>query len=134
MKIIKLKFQGFYLIKPTIHKDERGVFYRHFCEHELKKKKIKISVKQGNISNNLKKGTLRGFHYKKKPSREHKIISCLTGSLINSSVDLRKESRTFMKNFSITLKASDRYILIVPPLCATAFLTFLTDAFAGLSS
>ena len=66
---------------------------------------------------------MRGFHYKKKPSREHKIISCLTGSLINSSVDLRKESRTFMKNFSITLKASDRYILIVPPLCATAFLT-----------
>jgi dTDP-4-dehydrorhamnose 3,5-epimerase len=123
MKIEKLKFQDFYLIKPALYKDNRGVFYRHFCEEELKKKNIKVSAKQGNISISVKKGTLRGFHYKQKPSKEYKVLSCLSGSLFHSAVDLRKNSKTFMKNFSITLKSSDRFTLIVPPSCANAFLT-----------
>ena len=122
MKIEKLKFQDFYLIKPALYKDNRGVFYWHFCEKELKKN-IKVSAKQGNISISVKKGTLRGFHYKQKPSKEYKVLSCLSGSLFHSAVDLRKNSKTFMKNFSITLKSSDRFTLIVPPSCANAFLT-----------
>jgi dTDP-4-dehydrorhamnose 3,5-epimerase len=122
MKIKKLKFQGFFLIKPLIHKDGRGFFFRNFCEREIKKK-INISIKQGNVSINLKKGTLRGFHYKENPSKEYKIISCLRGSIFHSAVDLRKDSKTFMQNFNIQLKSSDNYSLIIPPLCANAYLT-----------
>ena len=123
MNIKKLRFKGFFLIKPLIHKDSRGVFFRNFCERELKKKKINILVKQGNVSVSLKKGTLRGFHYKESPSKEYKIISCLTGSIFHSAVDLRKDSKTFMQSFNIELKSSDNYSLIIPPLCANAFLT-----------
>jgi dTDP-4-dehydrorhamnose 3,5-epimerase len=123
MKIKKLKFEGFYLIKPLCYKDNRGFFFRNFCEREFRKKKINISVKQGNISINLKKGTLRGFHYKDKPSKEYKVISCMRGSIFHSAVDLRKKSKTFMQNFSIKLKSSDNLSLVIPPLCANAFLT-----------
>ena len=123
MKILKLKFEDFYLIKPKIFKDKRGTFRRHLCIKTLKKHGININVAQGNISESKKKGTLRGFHFKDKPSSEYKILSCLRGSIHHVAVDLRKNSKTYKKNFSINLYSKNRYSLIIPPLCANAFLT-----------
>ena len=123
MKIKKLKFEGFYLIKPNVFKDFRGTFRRHFCLQTLKKKNINLEVAQGNISESLLKGTLRGFHYKKKPTKEYKILSCLSGSIYHVAVDLRKKSKTYKKHFSIKLKSSEYSSLIIPPMCANAFLT-----------
>ena len=108
MKLIKLKFKGFFLIKPNIFKDHRGTFRRHLCIKTLRKYGIKIDVAQGNISENKKKGTLRGFHYKEKPSREFKILSCLKGSIHHVAVDLRKNSKTYKKYFSINLYSKNR--------------------------
>tara|TARA_X000000368_G_C22763534_1_gene593894 strand:+ start:125 stop:655 length:531 start_codon:yes stop_codon:yes gene_type:complete len=123
MKIKKLKFEGFFLIKPNIFTDKRGIFRRHLCLKTLKKKNININIVQGNISESFKKGTLRGFHYKKKPSKEYKILSCLKGSIYHIAVDLRKNSKTFKKHFSIKLESKDCFSLIIPPMCANAFLT-----------
>ena len=123
MKIEKLKFEGFYLIKPNVFRDKRGIFRRHLCLKTLKKKKIKIDIAQGNISESFTKGTLRGFHYKTKPSKEYKILSCLKGSIHHVAIDLRKNSKTYGKHFSITLRSKDCYSLIIPPICANAFLT-----------
>ena len=123
MKIKKLSFEGFYLITPKVFKDERGIFRRHLCLKTLKQKKIKINVAQGNVSESFKKGTLRGFHYKEKPSKEYKILSCLKGSIYHVAVDLRKKSKTYKKHFAIELKSSNYESLIIPPSCANAFLT-----------
>ena len=54
MKIKKLGFEGFYLIKPKIFKDDRGIFRRHLCLRTLKNKNIKINIAQGNISESFK--------------------------------------------------------------------------------
>ena len=67
-----------------------------FCVEELKQNKINFKVLQGNISENFKEHTLRGFHYQKPPSEESKIITCITGSLFNVVIDLRKK----IKNIS----------------------------------
>jgi dTDP-4-dehydrorhamnose 3,5-epimerase len=123
MKIKKLKFEDFFLIKPNVFKDGRGTFRRHFCLKSLKKKNINIKIAQGNISESLLKGTIRGFHYKKRPSKEYKILSCLKGSIYHVAVDLRKKSKTYGRHFSIKLKSSDYYSLIIPPMCANALLT-----------
>lgn len=66
MKFIKQKIKDVYIIKPEPFKDKRGLFRRHFCKEELKKFRIETSVQQANVSENPKKGTLRGFHYQKK--------------------------------------------------------------------
>jgi dTDP-4-dehydrorhamnose 3,5-epimerase len=123
MKIKKLKFEGFFLCKPNVFKDERGIFRRHLCLKELKKKNIIIEVVQGNISESFKKGTLRGFHYKNNPTKEFKILSCLKGSIYHVAVDLRKKSKTYKKYFSIRLNSKDNFSIIIPPMCANAFLT-----------
>ena len=95
MKFFKQKIDSLCLIKPELHKDERGVFRRSYCEDEFAKQGINFTVKQGNISENYKKHTLRGFHYQISPSIESKVISCVTGSLYNVVIDLREDSKTY---------------------------------------
>jgi dTDP-4-dehydrorhamnose 3,5-epimerase len=112
-----------FLIDSQSHKDERGLFRRHYCEKELKENGIKFTVKQGNISENANKHTIRGFHYQKAPSKESKIISCISGSIFNVIIDLRKNSPTFLKWQEFNISSESRQSLYIPVGCANAFLT-----------
>ena len=119
----KQQFHGVFLMQAQLLGDERGLFRRHYCENELKANGIDFSVKQGNISENAKKLTLRGFHYQIAPSKEAKIISCITGSIYNVVIDLRKESPTFLQWQSFNMSDSGRESLYIPVGCANTFLT-----------
>uniref|UniRef100_UPI0040476C98 dTDP-4-dehydrorhamnose 3,5-epimerase family protein n=1 Tax=Algoriphagus sp. TaxID=1872435 RepID=UPI0040476C98 len=114
---------GVFLIEAKSHHDERGLFRRHYCENELKDNGIDFSVKQGNISENTNKLTMRGFHYQNLPSKESKIISCVTGSIYNVIIDMRRDSPTFLEWQEFSLSADGRESLYIPVGCANAFLT-----------
>jgi dTDP-4-dehydrorhamnose 3,5-epimerase len=117
------KIADVFLIEPKSHIDERGLFRRHYCEKELKENGIDFAVKQGNISENANKHTIRGFHYQKVPSKESKIISCISGSVFNVIIDLRKNSPTFLKWQEFNISSESRQSLLIPVGCANAFLT-----------
>lgn len=119
----KLTFEEFYIYKPKVFKDTRGNFRRHFCKKEFKNAGIKIDVAQGNVSESLTKGTLRGFHYKKGKSKETKVLSCLRGSIFHVAIDLRKKSKTYLKSFSRVIDSRTCESIIIPPNCANAILT-----------
>lgn len=123
MKFLKQSIKGVYLIKPNIYKDQRGLFRRHFCETEFYKHKLEKKVKQANVSINYKKGTLRGFHYQKKPFQEDKTMSCLKGEIYDIILDLRKKSKTYGKWLSFRLSEKNKYSVHIPKGCANAFLT-----------
>jgi len=118
MKKIKTQIDGCYIFSLPKSKDLRGFFERLYC-----KKKISFNIKQINLSTNLKKGTLRGFHYQASPSKEHKIISCVSGSLFNVLIDMRKKSKTYKKIFRYNLTSLDNKFLYLPAGCANCFLT-----------
>jgi dTDP-4-dehydrorhamnose 3,5-epimerase len=119
----KQEIADVYLLESQSHKDERGLFRRHYCEKELKHNGIDFSAKQGNVSENSKTHTMRGFHYQKNPSNESKIISCIKGSIFNVLIDLRKTSPTFLKWQYFNLSSENRESLYIPVGCANAFLT-----------
>ena len=121
MLIKKTKFKNLYVIKKNKINDNRGFFYRDFCKDELKK--LKFNIKQTNISFNNKKHTLRGFHYQIKPNEEKKIITCVSGSILNISIDLRKKSKTYLKNYRIILSEKNKYSIHVPKGFANAYLS-----------
>ena len=123
MKFLPQKINDLLLITPDLHQDDRGVFRRSFCEKEFKEYGIDFGVKQGNISENYKKHTIRGFHYQVAPSNESKIISCVTGSIHNVVLDLRKSSTTYKKWLGLDISATKRESIYVPAGCANAFLT-----------
>ena len=89
----------------------------------LKKKKITFDIKQCNVSENFKKGTLRGFHYQKNSKKDSKIITCIKGKILNVTIDLRKKSKTFLSHQKIELSANNRFSILVPNHCANAFIT-----------
>ena len=105
MRFIEQQIKGLYLIKPNTHEDNRGVFHRSYCEDELKQVGINFKVKQGNISENFNKHTLRGFHFQKPPSKESKIISCVTGALFNVVIDLRRDSKTYHQSVILSISS-----------------------------
>ena len=98
----KTGLQGNYLINIQKHEDERGFFARQFCEKEFSKNGLNTKWVQVNNSMNEKVGTLRGLHFQiKKP--QGKLISVLKGEIFDVAVDIRKNSKTFGKHFSIRL-------------------------------
>lgn len=123
MKVISHKIQGLYVITPKILFDKRGSFRRSFCKKVLKKNKIIFDVCQGNLSENMRRGTLRGFHFQKNKNKDAKILTCVRGKALNVTIDLRKKSRTYLAIKKTLLSEKNKYSLLVPPGCANAFLT-----------
>jgi dTDP-4-dehydrorhamnose 3,5-epimerase len=123
MIFIEQKIKGVYLIKPKSFNDERGVFRRNFCTKEFKKYNINNKVTQANISENINKYTLRGFHYQIYPYSEAKTLTCIKGNIYDVVVDLRKSSKTYLKWIAIKLNENNRWSIHVPKGCANAFLT-----------
>lgn len=123
MEIKKTSIKDCNLIIPKKKLDIRGSFHRSYCKNILQKHKIKFNIKQCNISINKKKYTLRGFHFQKKPYNENKILTVISGSVYNISIDLRKNSKTYLKKFSTILSDINHKSILIPAGCANAFLT-----------
>ena len=127
MKFENLEIEGAYLIYSEPFVDDRGVFRRNFCTEEFTSNGITERIAQANISENKHRYTLRGFHYQLSPHAEGKTMTVLNGRIYDIIVDLRKESRTYLKWVSIDLDASQRTSFHVPPGCANAFLIMETN-------
>lgn len=127
MKFEKLDIEGACLITLEPYEDERGSFVRQFCAEEFKKAGIDFNICQCNISTNKQKGTIRGMHYQKEPYSEKKIVSCIKGKVYDVIVDLRKNSKTYLKWLSFELSENDNKILYIPPLVAHGFQTLVDD-------
>jgi dTDP-4-dehydrorhamnose 3,5-epimerase len=123
MKLISHKIRGLFIIRPRILFDKRGSFRRSFCKKILKKNKIIFNVSQGNLSENMKKGTLRGFHFQKTTNKDAKILTCVRGKALNVTIDIRKKSKTYLTIKKTLLTEKNKCSLLVPPGCANAFLT-----------
>jgi len=121
MQFINLPLEDAYSIEFDLYKDNRGSFSRIFCSKELKEIMKSDNVEQVNISNNYKKGLIRGLHYQKEPMSEKKIIKCIKGKVYDVIVDLRTNSSTFLKWYGFELNENENKALIIPNGCAHGF-------------
>ena len=120
MNFMKQEIPGLFLVEHNLHKDDRGIFRRTFCRDEFIKAGIDLSVAQGNISENFRKLTLRGFHYQVEPSKESKVITCVSGSIYNVVVDLRDQSPTQYNWQALQIDGVSRNSIVIPAGCANA--------------
>jgi len=107
------------MIKPKIidlkvAKDLRGNFKKLFDLNLKKKISSRFDIHQINISENIKKGTIRGMHGSKSKPGEAKLIYCLSGKFYDVLVDYNKTSNTFLKKFYFELDCDDDKLLFVP--------------------
>ena len=104
------------IIPRRINADNRGEFSRLIDVEEIKEKisEFKNGVAQASVSKSNLAGTLRGIHVQSKPSNESKIISVISGSIIDYVVDLRKSSKTYLTKFQFKISANDPMSILVP--------------------
>ncbi len=68
------------------------------------------------------RGVIRGLHFQRKDSYA-KLISVVSGRILDVAVDLRPESKTFGAAHSVELNADNGSLFYIPPYFAHGFLT-----------
>ena len=111
--------EGVIIIKPDIHKDDRGFFTETYSKDKYFSLGIKEEFVQDNYSRS-KKNTLRGLHYQiNKP--QGKLVRVVNGKVLDVAVYVRKDSKTFGQYFSFFLDDINFYQLYMPPGIAHGF-------------
>jgi dTDP-4-dehydrorhamnose 3,5-epimerase len=113
MEITKTKIEGLLIIKPDVFPDERGYFYESFNIRKYQGNNIETNFVQDNISKS-RKGTLRGLHYQVGDKAQGKLCFVLEGRVLDVAVDLRLNSPTFGKHFSIELSEDNHLQFWIP--------------------
>ena len=123
----KTTLNGLFKISPVKKKDKRGFFERKFCFNAFKQKSLNTKFVQMNHSYTRKKNTVRGMHFQIGSSAEVKVITCLKGAIWDCVVDLRKDSKTFLKHYSQILNEKNSYSLYIPKGFAHGFQSLTDD-------
>jgi len=110
MKINKTFIEDLLIIEPQLFKDERGFFYESYNKNNLD---INIVFVQDNESKSYK-GVIRGLHFQTPPFEQTKLVRCVSGNILDVAVDLRTNSKTYGKSFSIELSSENNRQLFVP--------------------
>ena len=105
--IKKTNFKDLKIITNLIHRDNRGYFKEILLEKKIKYKFPFL------VMSSSKKNVLRGLHLQTSNS-QGKFVSVLKGKIYDVCVDLRKNSKTFGKYFSIILSEKNSKSVFVP--------------------
>lgn len=116
MKLINTKIKGLKIIKSKVFKDKRG-----FLRETYQKKIVGKNEFPFDVMSFSKKNVLRGLHFQSKNSQA-KIITVTNGKIMDVAVDLRLNSPTFGKYFSIIISYKDDFSFYIPKNFAHGFL------------
>ena len=111
---MKININGIKIFKSTIYKDSRGFFSEVYKKKILKKELI------FQCTSSSKKNVLRGLHLQTK-KQQAKFLTVLKGKIFDVVVDLRKNSNTFGKYFSIILSNQSYSSIYIPEGLAHGF-------------
>lgn len=126
MKINKTFIENLLIIEPQLFKDDRGFFYESYNKNNLDKV-INIVFVQDNESKS-DKGVIRGLHFQAPPFEQTKLVRCVSGNILDVAVDLRTNSKTYGKSFSIELSSENNKQLFIPKGFAHGFQVLSEEA------
>jgi len=77
-----------------------------------------------------KSGVFRGMHLQLPPFAVSKTVFCISGEIIDFVLDLRTDSKTYLKSMEIPISTSPNHAqgVIIPRGCAHGFLTTTDEA------
>jgi len=125
--IERCRIPGLRLLRPRIAVDSRGKFIKimhaeFFAAHGMRSdfREQYYSVSQCRV--------LRGFHFQVPPMEHAKLVTCLSGRVMDVIVDIRRGSPQFGAHEIFDLSEDNGHILYIPVGCAHGFLTLSTNA------
>ncbi len=108
------KIKGLLIVNNQSYKDKRGYFKEILLEKKIKERFPFL------VMSYSKKNVIRGLHLQLNNS-QGKYVSVIKGKIFDVCVDLRKNSKTFGKYFSLIISEKNSKSVFVPPGFAHGF-------------
>lgn len=142
MERIDSPLKDCFIVKPRVFNDDRGYFYESYNANTFDKLNGSPVVFVQDNQSKSTYGVLRGLHFQKGNSAQAKLVRVLEGTVLDVAVDLRPESPTFKKWFSVELSAENNLQFFIPRgfahgfvvLSETAVFAYKCDNFYDKSS
>ncbi len=136
MKTQTTEIEGIVMIEPQVFGDSRGYFMETYQKEKYTAAGIDVTFVQDNESMS-RYGVVRGLHYQAEPFAQAKLIRVVSGRVLDVAVDIRKNSPTFGKVFTLELSSENKLQLFLPHgiahgfavLSETAVFTYKCDNF-----
>ena len=119
--IEKTELEPVLILTPKVFGDERGFFMESWNCRDFNHI-AKVKFVQDNQSRS-KKGVVRGLHFQLPPHAQAKLVRCISGSIFDVAVDIRRSSPTFGKWVGVELSASNKKQLWIPEGFAHGFVS-----------
>ena len=113
MPFIKTDFPGLLVFEPKVFEDQRGYFYESYNKKRFSGEGVEIDFVQDNQARSSF-GVIRGLHFQMEQHAQTKLLRVLSGEIIDAVVDIRKNSPTYGKAYTILLSAENKKQLLVP--------------------
>lgn len=113
MAFIETGFDGLWVYEPSVFADERGYFMESYNEENWKAHDINISWVQDNEAKSSY-GVVRGLHFQTGEMAQAKLVRVITGKVLDVVVDMRKDSDTYGRTFSVLLSGENKKQMLVP--------------------
>lgn len=118
-KVINTAIPEVKFVEIKTFNDERGFFEEIYKNATFNTLGINNKFNQVNLSFS-KKNVFRGFHFQLNPEPQGKLVTVVSGKIIDYAVDLRKNSRNYKKN--VNYKLTNGEMLFIPEGFAHGFL------------
>jgi dTDP-4-dehydrorhamnose 3,5-epimerase len=100
------------IISGTRFRDERGFFVEKYNEKEYLELGIPRFVQDNMSESSL--GVIRGMHWQIDPEAQGKLVTCLSGSILDIILDVRKDSSTFGTSVALDLTSDTDDCVWIP--------------------
>jgi dTDP-4-dehydrorhamnose 3,5-epimerase len=127
MRLIETGLPGLALLEPKVFRDERGFFLESYSEAAFDSLGIRARFVQDNHAYSRQAGVLRGLHFQRPPFAQAKLVWVVRGSVLDVALDLRRDSPTFGRHFSVELSAENMKRLFIPRGFAHGYATLEPD-------
>jgi len=104
---------GIVVLEPKLFRDDRGYFTELSTRDRLTQAGIEEVFVQDNLSWS-RQGVVRGLHFQVPPHAQAKLVTVITGRVLDVAVDIRRRSPTYGQVFSIELSADTHRMVYIP--------------------
>ncbi len=122
MKVEPTEIKDLLVLTPKVFGDSRGYFIETWKEELFNELGFPHFV-QDNHAFSSKAGVFRGMHFQRNPMAQSKFVWVSSGAALDIVIDIRKDSATYGKVFSIVLDDKSFHRLFVPQGFAHGYLT-----------
>lgn len=113
MKVINTPISGIVIIEPEVIEEGACTTIESFSQNEFNEKVRPIRFVQDNESMSTY-GVMRGLHFQAPPHAQSKLITCVSGRMLDVAVDIRKGSPTYGQHVAVELSAENKRQLFIP--------------------